>query len=241
MNFTGIITQARLGSTRLPGKVLKEMGGKTVLDHHLDRLKQSGFPVFVATTDRPADDALQRFCQERDIPCFRGDEEDVLDRFYGCARQFQLKTIVRVTSDCPLIDGEMIGKALKAYQEWNDPSIYLSNVVERTYPRGFDFEIFSFELLEMAHREASLPGDREHVTPFLHQNRNGKVKLRHWTRPADSSGFRITLDTAEDFQALSLLIEQHQAQQGSGEEIIALLQAHPEIVALNREVKQKGI
>ena len=237
----GIITQARMTSTRLLGKVLLRIGDKTVLQYHLDRLKKSKLPVFIATTTNPTDDLIVNFAREQQVPYYRGDEQNVLSRYYDCARLNHLDLIIRVTSDCPLIDGDLIAAAVAEYVERQDNNLYLSNCLIRTFPRGFDFEIFSIALLEEAFLKASNPADLEHVTPYINQNRSGNVHLSHITQPNDKSNYRITLDTPEDFKLIRILIEQYQAQNLSAAEICLLLDAHPELVSINAQVEQKKV
>ena len=165
MTRVGIITQARTGSTRLPGKVLQEVGGKTLLEHHLTRLLASGLPVYVATTTDPADDPIVEIAERLGCGVHRGSEDDVLARFHDTAVAFGLDVIVRVTSDCPLVDGDLIASAVEQYVAAEDPWLYLSNTQIRTFPRGFDFEIFGIGALAMAHSQAKGGPLREHVTP----------------------------------------------------------------------------
>lgn len=237
----GIISQARMTSTRLPGKVLLPIAGRPVLQYHLDRLKQSGYPVFLATTVNKTDDPLAAFGQQHQIPVYRGDEQNVLSRYYEAARAFNLDVIVRVTSDCPLIDGTLIRQGIGEYLEGNDYQVYLSNCLMRTFPRGFDFEIFSFGLLEEAYHHASQAGELEHVTPYINQNKSGRVRMRHLTQPEDKSSYRVTLDTPEDFELIRTLIEEYQAHQLSARQICHLLDAHPEVVRINAMIEQKKV
>ncbi|KAA5544768.1 cytidylyltransferase domain-containing protein [Adhaeribacter rhizoryzae] len=237
----GIITQARMTSTRLPGKVLLFLGSKPILQYHLDRLQQSNLPIFIATTTNHSDDPLVGFAQAHQIPFYRGDEQNVLSRYYECAKQNNLDVIVRVTSDCPLIDGNLIAAAVQEYLQTPDKQLYLSNCLVRTYPRGFDFEIFSFALLEEAYLKANITSDLEHVTPYINQNKSGQVHFSHFTQPEDKSQYRITLDTPEDFALIRILIQQYKAHQLSANEIIALLDAHPELVRINAAVEQKKV
>lgn len=236
-----IISQARMTSTRLPGKVLLPAGGDTLLGWHLRRLRLTGLPVLLATTTNATDDVLADFGAAHGLPVWRGDEHDVLSRFQQCAQAHDLEAVVRVTSDCPLIAPELIAEGVVRYQAAADPRLYLSNVLERTYPRGFDFEIFSRELLEEAARQATQPAEREHVTPYINQNRAGTVRLAHLTRPADASRFRLTVDTAEDFALARTLLADYGAGNLNAEELIALLERHPELVALNAGVDQKPV
>ncbi|UOQ76859.1 glycosyltransferase family protein [Hymenobacter sp. 5516J-16] len=241
MTKVGIISQARMTSTRLPGKVLHHAAGRPLLDYHVERLRQSQQPLYLAITANATDDALAAYAQQHALPCTRGSEDDVLARFLQCAQEHDLDVVVRVTSDCPLLDGQLIGQAVEQYRAANNPRLYLSNVLERTFPRGFDFEIFSRELLEEAFRAATLPAEREHVTPYIHQNRSGRVTFSHVRRPEDRSTYRLTVDTPDDFVLIKTLIEDYRAAELSGNELIALLDAHPELVALNAHIEQKKV
>jgi len=242
MQKAGIISQVRMGSTRLPGKVLRTAAGRPLLDYHVQRLQQSGLPVLLATTTEPADDVLADYAAAHDLGCHRGSEADVLARYYETAQRFGLDVIVRVTSDCPLVDGPLIGAAVQRYLAEGNPWVYRSNAIVRTFPRGLDFEIFSIEMLAEAYYNATLPYEREHVTPYLKTNPAvaERVQYRDEVWPGgDFSRFRITLDTAEDYEVLRRLIEEHQAHTLDVADLLALLQAQPEIMALNAHVEQK--
>ncbi|WP_303311173.1 glycosyltransferase family protein [Hymenobacter sp. BT730] len=237
----GVISQARMTSTRLPGKVLMPVGGLPLLHYHIVRLRESKLPLYLATTINATDDPLAAFAEAYALPCTRGDEQDVLGRYYQCATEHKLDIIVRVTSDCPLLDGKLISEAVNEYQRLADPRLYLSNALSRTFPRGFDFEVFSRELLTEAFHAATLASDREHVTPYIHQNRSGRVHFRHITRTPDRSSYRLTVDTAEDFLLVKTLIEQYDAHRLTADELIDLLDAHPELVAINAHIEQKKV
>ena len=241
MTRVGIITQARTASTRLPRKILIEVGGKTLLDHHLDRLAVSGLPVFVATTTSADDKEIASLAAGRDVGVHRGSEADVLSRFHGCASDNGLDVVVRVTSDCPLIDGSLIAAAVEDFVAADDPWLYLSNTLERSFPRGFDFEVFSAQALAEAHERATEAPQREHVTPYLYANASGRMHLRNVAWPEDKSAYRVTLDTPDDLRLIRALIEDHDAAHLSCGEIIALLDVHPELVALNQHVEQKKL
>ena len=159
----GIVTQVRVTSTRLPAKVLLSVRGRTYLEHHLDRLSGTGLPVIVATTTSFNDDIVMEVAGQSGIPVFRGSEDDVLSRFAGAAREHELDGIVRATSDCPLIDPEVVATGVDRWRAENDLDLYLSNCLERPYPRGMDYEIFS------AAAEGSDIVVREHTdaTPHL--------------------------------------------------------------------------
>lgn len=235
----GIITQARMTSTRLPGKILMEAGGKPLLKYHIDRLRWSGIPIYLATTINKTDDPVAAFGAAENIPVHRGSEDNVLERYYQCAKNNQLEVIVRVTSDCPLVDGTLIKSAVDQYLTLNDPSVYLSNALKRSYPRGFDFEIFSFALLEEAYLKADRLIEREHVTPYINQNRSGKVKFEHIVHDTDNSAIRITVDTPEDFQLIKKLMEEYGASDKNYEEIINIFQNHPHLKEINNHIEQK--
>ncbi|QIX63571.1 acylneuraminate cytidylyltransferase [Hymenobacter sp. BT18] len=228
-------------STRLPGKVLQLIGQRPMLAYHLTRLHESNETVYLATTENQTDDILVDYAISHNIPYIRGSESDVLSRYYACARAYGLDIIVRVTSDCPLIDGELIQAGIQEYKQAADHRLYLSNVLTRTFPRGLDFEIFSRELLEEAFLHAKLPADREHVTPYIHQNRSGKVNFRHVTHPDDRSQYRLTVDTAEDFRLMKILIEEYGADKLGVNKVISLLDNHPELVAINAHIEQKKL
>ena len=236
-----VVTQARATSTRLPAKVLLEAGGRTYLEHHVDRLRDSGLPVIVATTTNSDDDPIVKLATRAGIPYFRGSENDVLSRFAGAAREYGLDGVVRVTSDCPLIDGEIVASGVERWRAENDESVYLSNCLERTHPRGMDYEVFSAARLFEADERATLQADREHVTPYLHQNRPGDVRLVSLPWSGGGSQYRLTLDTEDDRQLLHTLIEEYGADRLSCAELVAVLDAHPELAALNAHIEQKKL
>lgn len=237
----GIITQARTTSTRLPRKILMNLNGKTVLEHHINRLKWSGFPVFVATTSNQTDDPIVEFCEQHKVPFHRGSEQDVLSRFYECAKKFNLDIIVRVTSDCPLIDGNLIREGMQAFLK-TAGNVYVSNCIQRTFPRGFDFEIFSMHSLEKAFNCASESFEREHTTPFIRNaEKNTGVQLIDIVRSKNAGQFRITLDEEDDFCLMKVLFEQYGMENKSADEIIQFLASHPEIANINAHVEQKKV
>lgn len=235
----GIIIQARMGSTRLPSKIMLTVKGQAIFQTQIERLRTISYPLYIATTVQEADIAIVEFANQNKIPCYRGDENNVLSRYYECAKQFQLDLIIRLTSDCPLIDAEIIKQGIEQYVKEGDENLYLSNTIDRTYPRGFDFEIFSFQLLEDAYRNAVDPVDKEHVTPYIWKNKSGKVRFEQIKRETDESKYRLTLDTPEDFELLNRLIEKHHADRLTGEEIISVMQSNPELALINQHIEQK--
>lgn len=237
----GVISQARMTSTRLPGKVLLKLLEKPLIQFHVERLKRSSLPVYIATTTNKTDNPIVDFCTQFAIPYYRGDEHNVLSRFYECALKHKLDIIIRVTADCPLIDGEIIQAAVKQYLEWNNENIYYSNCLERTFPRGFDFEIFSFNALKEAYENAREQTQLEHVTPYINQNRSGKIMLKHFLNKDDASSFRLTVDTPEDFELIKKMIEDFHCAQKSADEIVAILRSNSFLSSINQHIEQKKI
>ncbi len=236
---TGIITQARMTSTRLPGKILMQAKGKSMLEYHVERLSWSGLPVYIATTTNQTDDVVVEFARKHGIMFCRGSEENVLGRYYECAKKNELDVIIRVTSDCPLIDGNIIKQGLDKYLEIDDGNLYLSNSIERTFPRGLDYEIFSFGLLEDAFNNADKEQELEHVTPYIRANRSGNVTLLNIVNNENYGNFRITLDTVEDYELIRKLIEEYDADKMGFKEVTDILIKHPELAEINSHVEQK--
>lgn len=234
-----IISQARMTSSRLPGKILKEVGGKSLLGYHIERLKKTGLRIVVATTVNHEDDAVVRFCEEEHIDCVRGSETDVLSRFAEVLKCHPAKYFIRVTSDCPLIDADLILQGVDEFIRADHGSLYLSNCFPRTYARGFDFEIASAEMLLNASDAATDSFDREHVTPYLWKNKQGSMALRNISQDVDHSNLRVCVDTIEDFRLIEILIVQYAAHHLSYTEIESILNNHPELVAINAMVEQK--
>ena len=238
----GIIIQARLGSTRLPRKILLPINNKPILQIQINRLKKIKRPIYIATTTHPQDLEIKHFSELNNLPCFMGDEENVLKRYYDCAKKFNLDVIVRITSDCPLLDVLIINKAIRIYLKEDNVNLFLSNTIERTYPRGFDFEIFSFALLEQAFFNAKEYSDLEHVTPFIWRNKLGNVLIKQFKNiNVDNSKYRLTLDTEEDYILIKKLIEEYRAESLTGEEIISILVANPTLAKINQHIEQKEV
>ncbi len=235
-----VISQARMTSERLPGKVMKPVGGQPILKYHTDRVRNAELYMVVATTTNETDDVIVDFCKDHNIDFFRGDEHDVLSRYYFAAREFQADLIVRVTSDCPLIDGELIKNGILTYQAEEIDNLFISNTLKRTYPRGFDFAVFSFSMLEEAFREAKDSYQREHVTPYLRENKSGNIQFRNIAEAQDFSHLRITLDTPDDLSLITKLIEDHNAHNLGYAEIINLFREYPELHEINKHIIQKS-
>jgi spore coat polysaccharide biosynthesis protein SpsF (cytidylyltransferase family) len=205
------ITQVRYGSTRLPAKVLKTVGGKTLLEIHLERILQSKriTKLIVATTNEDGIEHIIDIVKKKNVDFFQGSIDDVLSRFYHAAKPEFPDYIVRITSDCPLVDPVIIDKVIDECV--TSDFDYVSNTMNPTYPDGIDVEVFRFSALEQAFNEASLKSDREHVTPYIWRNSSYKggsiFKSNNIENSIDYSSYRITVDTDEDFQVIKYLIE----------------------------------
>ena len=240
MSAVGII-QARMSSSRLPGKVLMPIKGQPMLYYVCRRSSwaKSLNQIVVATSSDKSDKPIVNFCKENAMDCYMGELEDVLARYYNVAKKNRAKIIVRITADCPLIDGFLIEKALHVFKHVK--ADYLSNTLERTYPRGFDFEIFTFEALSAAFFNARKAEEREHVTPYIWQNKSALFRLKNFRRKNDKSRYRITVDTLSDFLLVKLLIEKYRADLKRSNQIIRILELHPELSEINKNIKQKEI
>jgi spore coat polysaccharide biosynthesis protein SpsF len=235
------IIQARMGSTRLPGKVLMNLCGETVLARVVQRLRRATLIdcIVVATTNRPSDDVIVRECNSLQVACLRGSETDVLDRYWQAAQWFGAEVIVRVTSDCPLIDPELADETIRAFLR--QPFDYASNALERTYPRGLDTEVFPIAALERAWREANKPYEREHVTPYIYEHPE-LFRLLSIRAERDYSAYRWTLDTPEDMQLMQAIYARFADRDNFGwREILALMEREPELATLNSLVQQKAV
>lgn len=236
-----IIVQARMGSTRLPEKSLKEIAGKPLLGYVLQRLKRvkSANEIVVATTIQPKDDILAQFCQSLNIPVWRGSEEDVLSRYGEAAQAFHADVIVRISGDCPLIDPEIVEQAISLFQTGHYD--YVSNVIQRTYPRGMDVEVFSRKALNQALVEAKAQPEREHVTPYFYRHPE-LFKLGNLEQTSDQSDYRLTVDTKEDLELITRIIKKFpDSQPFVLKDIIAVLTKHPEWLKLNSHIQQKAV
>lgn len=232
----GVIIQARMGSSRLPGKVLKKIKGIPSLQFQIDRIRQSVLPdkIIVATSTQACDDDIDDLCKELNISCFRGSEDDVLSRYYECAKAFNLKTIIRLTADCPLIDPKIIDETTKAFNEHFVD--YCANTVPpetSTWPDGSDVEVFSFNALEKAFHEAAKENEREHVTFFFWNNENSNFKTMQTINHEDWSDYRFTVDYPEDYEAISIIVSKLKSNNFSLEDVINVIKISPEIGKLN--------
>lgn len=236
------IMQARLGSTRLPGKVLLEVHGKTFLEHGFERLNlaSSVDQCVIATTVEPADDKIAAFCEKKGWFYNRGSEADVLDRYYQTALKHPADIIVRVTSDCPLLDPFLIDEVVTSVKKDFPKTAYAANVLPpRHFPRGLDVEAFTFTALEKAWNEATKEAHREHVTPFINTQPN-IFPQKAVCQPDDFSAHRWTLDTQEDHNLLHKLLEA-KPNPCPWREILQLVENNPEWAKINEAIEQKKI
>lgn len=242
LKSTVAIVQARYSSTRLKGKIFKEISGKPMLWHVINRLSYSKLidKIVVATTLDIEDDRTEEFCTANHIPYYRGSVEDVLSRYYKTARVFNAGTIIRITSDCPLIDPVIIDKMLTEYELEKELCDYMSNVVQRSFPRGLDTEIISFHALEKAFAEARTNSDREHVTPYIYSNPES-FKIKSYISSVDYSFHRWTVDTEEDFKLIEAVYNSLYKPDRFFlfEDIIKLFDNNPGLIRINQHVKQK--
>lgn len=238
---TLLIVQARMGSTRLPGKVLSSIGGRSMLARTCRRASRAALvdETIVATSIHPHDGPIVEECRLLDLECFRGNEEDVLDRYYRAAEARLADVVVRVTSDCPLIDPEVIDRVVRAARgQWPH---YTSNILQRTYPRGLDTEVVTFAALEQAWREAAEPYQRVHVMPYFYQNPE-RFRLGSVVGDADFSHYRWTVDSAEDLAMVRALYRRMDCDDGfSWRDVIGLLHREPRLAEINRHVRQKQV
>ena len=230
----GCIIQARMGSTRLPGKVMKLLDGKNPsLSYTINQLQNcKGIDkIIVATTLNNEDDVIVNYLQNSGICFFRGSATDVLDRYYKCAKKLSLSSIIRVTADCPLIDPLIVDKGITIFQSGKYD--YVSNTFPRTYPDGNETELFSYEALENAWENAILPSEREHVTSYLRNNKE-KFKIKNFKHINDISHLRWTVDYSEDYELVKTIISKISSRPFHLESILDLLKSQPELIEINK-------
>lgn len=237
------IIQARVGSSRLPGKVLKEICGKTVLEHDIDRLKRvkNIDEIVIATTTEEKDIEIENEAKRLGVKYFRGSENDVLSRYYYAAKEANADIVIRVTSDCPCMDSKLIDDMIIKFIRENNKFDYMNNTLERTFPRGYDVEIFTFKILEEAFNNAKKDYEREHVTPYIYNNKKNKLFI--YKNDKDYSDLRVTLDTIEDFQVIEKIYNElyYTNPYFSLEDVTKFLYSNKEIIEINKNVEQKKL
>jgi len=226
-----------MSSTRLPGKVLKKVDGLPLLLHQVRRVTKAKMvdKILIATSISAQDDKIEELCKKNKIEYFRGPENDVLSRYYECAKKFSAEIIIRLTADCPLLDPVIIDNTIRLYLE--NKADYAANTAPpqtRKFPDGMDVEVFSMAALSRAHEQARDPLDREHVTFYFWKYNNG-FKTVQLDNARDYSKYRFTVDYPEDFEVVKFIMQTLKAagRFGNLDEIINILDANPRIRELN--------
>lgn len=235
-----IIVQARMTSTRLPGKVLLPLAGEPMLTRLVERLRRVRRvdEIVIATTTNATDDPIATLCAQLGVACHRGSEHDVLSRYADAARLHAADVVVRITSDCPLIDPALVDQLIATFEEGG--SDYITNMQPPTWPYGMAVEVFSAAALAQAHAEATQESEREHVTPFIYWH-PGRYRIRNVSSPQDLSAQRWTVDTAEDYELVRRLFEALYPvrPQFALADVLATLDAHPDWMRINQHIEQK--
>lgn len=228
-----------MSSRRLPGKVLKPILGVPMLLRQIERVNRSKKidKLVVATSLDTSDDQIEQLCRSNGIECFRGNLNDVLDRFYQASLKFPADHIVRLTADCPLADPDVIDHVIEFYEAGEFD--YASNAIEPTFPDGLDVEIFRTRCLHEAWNEAKLPFEREHVTPFIHQ-RPARYTIGHYKNATDLSSLRWTVDEEADFQLITRIFTYlyPKNKDFTTTEILAFLERNPQLKTINTRFRR---
>jgi spore coat polysaccharide biosynthesis protein SpsF len=237
VKLTAVI-QARMGSTRLPGKILMKINGNTLLQCQLEQLEHSSSlnDIIIATTTNPEDDMIVDFANTNAIKTFRGNSLDVLDRYYQCARHFSLEHIMRITSDCPLIDPTIVDKTAEFYKVGKFD--YVNNFHGDAYPPGTDVEVFSTKTLKKTWEKAKKPSEREHVTPYIYNNPT-LFSIGYLKNTVNVSGLHYAVDREEDLQLVKLLYKKIQRRPILLDDIIKAIKEDPTMLEINKNTSAK--
>jgi spore coat polysaccharide biosynthesis protein SpsF len=232
--MNGCIIQARMGSTRLPGKVMMRVDTNPILYYVLKQTQQSKLihSIVVATTNLEEDNVIEDYVTDFGVKCFRGDKSDVLDRYYQCAKKFSFSTITRITSDCPLIDPQIVDDVIKKFNSGEFD--YVTNTLPRTFPYGTEVEVFSFNALEKAWKNAKKPSEREHVTPFLRND--SEFRIANIQHDKDISHLRWTVDRIEDFNLVKEIIARVKKTPILLRDILELVEKEPQLFQMNKDL-----
>ncbi|WP_129691775.1 cytidylyltransferase domain-containing protein [Gottfriedia acidiceleris] len=237
------IIQARMGSSRLPGKVLRKVLNKPLLEYQIERVKRAKCinEIIIATTINETDQKIVDFCELLSLTYYRGSEEDVLSRYYEAASICQADIVVRITADCPLIDPDIIDQIINDFIKNQSHIDYVSNTVQRSFPIGMDVEVMTFPLIESINRLDLPQSYREHVTPYIYQS--GKYKIRQVLQETNKSHIRLTVDTPQDLNLISKILEEIYPDNPffSLQDIYNLLDKNPKLLLINNHIKQKKI
>ena len=226
-----------MDSIRLPGKILSLLDGtNTSLSYTINQLREckSLDKIVVATTINAEDDIIENFAKKNKIDVFRGDSDDVLSRYYHCAKHYSLSSILRVTGDCPLIDPIIVEKGISIFLK--NTYDYVTNTFPRTFPDGNEIEIFSFSALELAYKNAILPSEREHVTPYFRNNKE-KFKIHNFSHDENISHLRWTLDYDVDLKLIKILISKIHTRPIHMTNILEILKNEPDLIKINQAHK----
>ena len=236
---TYIILQARMNSTRLPGKVMQTIGNTPLIGILLNRIKKAELPIILATSNKKENDTLVEYALRQGIIVFRGSENNVLERYYLAAKEVNASTIVRITGDNPLLDGYFLKQQVERYFTIKNERTYLSTGLSQTFPLGMSVEIFGMNLLEEAYLNAKLPGEFEHVTPYMHQNKPGNIEIIAPKMQSSKYHYRLTVDTNEDFLFNEKLIVDYGCENLTLDEIIGIIDQNPVLTQINKLSIQK--
>lgn len=237
------IIQARVGSTRLPGKVLLDLAGKTVLGRVVERVgrMKKVKELIVATSNLESDDAIEAECRRLGVACFRGSEDDVLERFRGAADTMAADQITRITADCPLIDPGVSDHIIERFETADPPVDYASNKIPQSFPRGLDTEVFTREALERSAKWAKKPYHRTHVTAYIYQTPE-IFTLLSVTSDVDRADWRWTIDTPEDLAFVRSVYERLDGKPNfDWLDVVKLVEDNPELAKINAHVVQKAV
>ena len=238
------VIQARMGSSRLPGKVLKDISGKPMLWHVVNRLRYSKLinKIVVATSVNKKDDVIEKFCKENNIDFYRGSEKDVLDRYYQTAILYKADYVVRITADCPLIDPQVVDKVISGYLRNVNTFDGANNTIDRTYPRGLDVEIVSFSALEKCWKSANKDYQREHVMVYIYECEK-IFKLHSVKNSRDLSHFRWTVDEEADLRFVREVYNRLYQEERVFfmEDVLKVLGEDPYLRKINKDIRQKHI
>lgn len=243
LNFkTGAVIQARMGATRMPGKVMLGIEGEPMIWHVIDRIKKAKKinEIILAIPDTKENDILEKFAKHNNTKYFRGSEKDVLYRYYCAAKEFKIDTILRITSDCPLVDPELVDLLIEKHL--NSGADYVSNVQKRTFPKGLDIEVFTFDALEKAHKEGKKNSNREHVTLYIREH-PGIFRCVNIENNKDLSRMRWTVDETKDLEFVREIYKRLYKREKIFlmDDVLNILKENPQLLKINGGIKRKKI
>ena len=234
------ILQTRMGSSRFPNKVLRKIKGKTLLELYTNRVKKSQLvnKIVIATTKKSEDDIIKKIATKLGLECFRGSENDLLDRYYQCAKKYHADVVVRLTPDDPFVDYQVVDRAIQIYMD--NQVDFVTNHFDPTYPEGLDIEVYSINALEKSWQEAKLLSEREHVFPYIQNNQN-QFKIINFKQEQDYSHLRWTIDYECDYEMTKVIYDYLYDKKPIflQEDILQILDKHPEISEMNSHIKRK--